>query len=379
MNRPLTGLLPMLSALLLHTHAGTAQTTVNPDLSVIPRFLLTTDDGGHLSEGTRSFSRPELAFEELEVVLAGYQNPYARADVVLSIPGPDLEHATLALEEVYGTILRGLPLDVNLRFGKYRAEFGKLNVVHPHAWPFVTQPLVQERFLGEDGLNDLGLSLSALLPTGDVYTRLTVDLLRGLWIPAAAGMKDTSGAPTYYGLSSRLMAFFTLGDESDIETGFSTTTGIHDPVARERFWYFNLDAKYKYAPSSYTSLTLQGECLLNTRRAVRDAEGTMFVDPQGMEETRTITTWGLYLYADLRFLKVFSIGARYDHAESPYSSDDRARAAALFLGYYPVEETLGLRLHYQNTTTQSPGVLTSVNFIGLQALMSLGPHKAHTF
>lgn len=367
MDRPLKGFLLALPVLLLHTHTGTAQTTLNPDLSVIPRFLVTTDDGQYLSEGIRRFSRPELVFEELEFVLAGYLNPYARGDVVLSIPGPDLEHASIALEEVYGTILRGLPLDVNVRFGKYRVEFGKLNMVHPHAWPFVTQPLVQERFLGEDGLNDLGLSLSTLLPTGDIYTRLTVDLLRGLWIPAAAGIEDTSGAPTFYGFSSRLMGFFPVGEGSDIEAGFSTTTGIHDPVARERFWYLNLDAKYKYVPSSYTSLTLQGEYLFNTRRAVQDGD------------TRTITTGGFYLYADLQFLKIFSIGTRYDYAQTPYSTDERVRAVAFFLGYYPVEETLGLRLHYQHTNERSAGTSTSVNLIALQALFSLGPHKAHSF
>ena len=51
----------------------------------------------------------------------------------------------------------------------------------------------------------------------------------------------------------------------------------------------------------------------------------------------------------------------------------------MFLGYYPVEETLGLRLEYQHTKTERPGASQSVNTIALQALFSLGPHKAHPF
>ena len=51
----------------------------------------------------------------------------------------------------------------------------------------------------------------------------------------------------------------------------------------------------------------------------------------------------------------------------------------VFAGYYPVEETLGFRLHYQHTRSLEPGVEESVNFIGLQAVFSLGPHKAHPF
>jgi hypothetical protein len=130
-------------------------------------------------------------------------------------------------------------------------------MVHPHAWPFITAPLMQEQFLGES-LNDLGISASILLPTGEVYTRLTVDLLRGTAIGDATGMVDSLGGTPYYANSARLSSFFTLGDFSDVEVGVSGYTGIHDPYTRDRFWYGNLDFKHKYRPDSYTSLVIQG-------------------------------------------------------------------------------------------------------------------------
>jgi hypothetical protein len=366
-------------ALLAWGTGAVAQTTLNPDISAITRFLVETNDGEKLDEGKREFSTPDLQFQEMEVGLQAYLNPYARGDIFLSIQGPDVESAKLGLEEAYVTVLRGLPLDLNLRAGKYRVEFGKLNMTHPHGWAFITQPLVEQRFLGEDGLNDLGLSVSALLPTGDVYTRLTVDVLRGLSVDGAAGIEDTTGAKPLYAFSGRLSSFFTLDDFRDVEVGLSGYTGIQDPYNDERFWYANVDFKYKYRPGSYTSLVIQGEFLINWRTASQNRQFVPFLDAAGNPEARTISSSGLYLFADYQFMKIFSVGARYDWAEDPYSVENRANAIGVFLGYYPVEETLALRLQYQNTNTTSPGTTQSVNYVGLQLMFSLGPHKAHPF
>jgi hypothetical protein len=352
-------------ALMLQPFFATAQTTVNPDISVIPRFLIHSDDGQKLDAGKREFSRPDFSFQELELALQAYLNPFAKADIVLTVPGPDIENGKLGIEEVYATVLRGLPLNMNLRIGKYRAEFGKLNMTHPHAWPFITAPLVQERFLGES-LNDLGLSASVLLPTGEVYTKLTVDLLRGAAVAGTTGLTDTTGQKPYYANSGRLSSFFTLSDYSDLEVGVSGYTGIHDPYNHSRFWYGNLDFKFKYRASAYTSLVLQGEYLYNTRTV-------------HLTDDRNLTSAGFYFFADYQFFKIYSLGARIDWAQSPYSTDDRASGFAVFAGYYPVEETLGLRLQYARTTTELPGFVRNVNSIDLQILFSLGPHKAHPF
>jgi hypothetical protein len=350
---------------------GRSQTTVNPDISVIPRFLIESNDGEKLSQGRREFSQPDFQFQELELVVQAYLNPFARADVVFTVPGPDVEEGKLGIEELYATVFRGLPLDLNVRIGKYRAEFGKINLVHPHAWPFITQPLSQTRFLGEEGLNDLGLSASLLLPTGDIYSRLTLDLLRGNSVGEAAGIADSAGGKPYYATSARLMGFFTLSDESDVEAGLSTFTGIHDPYNRDRFWYLNADFKYKYKPSMYTSLVVQGEYLYNSRSTSQDVTGAPAV--------HALSSSGWYIYADYQFLKTFSIGARYDWSEAPYRREDKATGVSVFAGYYPVEETLGLRLEYQRLKTETPTSSGSVNMIALQILFSLGPHKAHPF
>lgn len=359
-----------------------AQTTLNPDISVIPRFRVETNDGENLPT-ERKFSRPQFTLEEFELAIQAYLNPYARADIFLAKGGAGEE--PIEIEEAFATFLRGLPGDINIRIGKYLAEYGKLNSLHPHAWPFLTKPLSLERFLGEEGINDLGLSVSFLVPTGDVlYTRFNIDVLAGNTVAAidprsgnlsgGPGYADTLGGKPFYANAARLMTFFPVSENSDIEIGLSSLTGIHDPYNNLRFYYGNLDFKYKWKPSSYTSLVLQGEALLNSRNV---ATGT---DLRGNLITQSLTSSGFYLSGDYQFQKLFTLGTRYDWSQSPYSNDDKAQAIAIFFGYYPVEETTAFRLQYQHTRTSVPGAdVVAINSIALQFMFSMGPHKAHPF
>jgi len=350
---------------------GEAQSTSNPDISVIPRFRVESNDAAG------SLRTPDFNLEEFEIAIQSYLNPYSRADIFLTKPG--LGEEPIEIEEAYATFLRGLPLDLNLRIGKYLAEFGKLNALHPHAWPFLSKPLVLERFLGSEGINDLALGASIVVPLSDeIYSRISIDLLRGKTIgtldpqsetsSGGIGLADTLHRLIPYALSGRYMVFLPLGDVADLEFGISGMTGIHDPYRNFGFSYGALDMKYKWKPDMYTALTIQGEALVNIRAV---ASGFSSQD---------ISTSGFYLYADYQFRKIYSLGARLDWCQSPYSADDKARGFALFTGFYPVEETTAFRLEYQRKSLDIPGSSsTTINTIALQFMFSMGPHKAHPF
>jgi hypothetical protein len=355
-----------------------AQSTTSPDISVIPRFRLNSSDNG-----TGKLETPDFRLEEFEVAIQAYLNPFARADVFLTKAG--VADEPVEIEEGYATFVRGLPWGLNARIGKFKAEFGKINMMHPHAWPFVTTPLSVQRFTGDEGVNDLGAGASILIPTGDeVYSRLAVELVRGSFAQTldatggassgGIGMRDSLGQTPPYALSGRLMTFLPVSDESDMEIGLSGLTGVHDPYHDLRFVYGNLDVKYKWKPDSYTALTLQGEVLVNHRSVVTGPA------PSGGVLTGSRTTAGMYAYVDYQFQKMFSVGARYDWAESPYSTNDRAHGYAFFAGFYPVEETTAFRFEYQQYQTQTPaaGAMTVRN-VALQFQFSMGPHKAHPF
>jgi hypothetical protein len=211
-----------------------------------------------------------------------------------------------------------------------------------------------------------------------------VDLLRGNTVRAldprsgdvagGVGLADSSGNTADYLATARLMGFIGVDENSDLEVGLSGLTAIHDPYNEYRCWYANIDFKYKWRPDSYRSLTLAGEYLLNSR-TIRDPydEGT---DPA----EKSILSSGGYLYADYQFMKSYSVGARIDYTEAPYSASDRQAGVALFIGFYPVEETTAFRLQYQHTRHEIPGTEPlDVNMVALQFLFSMGPHKAHPF
>jgi len=151
------------------------------------------------------------------------------------------------------------------------------------------------------------------------------------------------------------------------------------------YLYGGVDFKYKYRPDSYTALTIQGEALWNGRDVLRK-------DDFDLDTQEEINTFGAFIYLDYRFNRIFSIGAKYDFTYgiigdetnfNTLANDDQNKTTGIesWLGYYPFEETLALRLGVQHLMfsyadeTERDGE----TIINLQLIFSLGPHKAHPF
>jgi len=126
----------------------------------------------HLGGGIRSASigdpsRGQLAafvsavpmqLDEAEVAFQAFVDPYAKANVFLSITPHGID-----VEEGYATFVT-LPYDLTAKVGKFKANFGKDNTWHTHVRPWVDQPLVIHNFFGDEGLNDTGVSVSKTIP-----------------------------------------------------------------------------------------------------------------------------------------------------------------------------------------------------------------------
>ena len=376
-----------------------AQTTINPDISAIGTFNTYTN----FIKDTPEYGKLNFDIPEFELFVDGYLNPYARATFNVAFHEGEFHG-----EEIYAEIVRGLPLDVQIKAGKYLLGFGKINTIHHHAWSFIYRPLYQQIYFGEEGFNDIGASLSFILPTGDVYTTLDLGIFKGDALINKHHQEDDNeeegehfemvrgNSPIFVG---RLGSFFSLGDFSNLEVGLSGSYGVYlkadfyisvDSTAQPdnkslNYFYGGLDFKYKYRPDSYTSFTLQGEALLNRRNVLRE-------DDFGLDVQEDINTFGAFIYLDYQFNKIFSVGAKYDFTygiigdEINYNTlanDDQNKTSRIegWFGYYPFEETLALRLGLQHLMfsyadgTERDGETT----INLQLIFSLGPHKAHPF
>lgn len=370
-----------------------AQSSINPDISLIGTFNTFTN----FIKGTPGYGKLNFNDPEMELFVEGYLNPYSRAAANISY-----EQNTFSVEELYGNILRGLPFDMQIKAGKFLVGFGKLNTVHPHAWPFLERPLYHQVFFGDGGLNDVGISFNFLLPTGDVFTNLDLGIFKGR---SMISQKDSNAVdrginPIFVG---RLSTFWSLDDYTNLEVGLSGSYGVYSKgnlilfsiprnltnIETFNYLYGGLDFKFKYSPDAYTVLTLQGEGILNHRSVPRiDNIGIDFTKAS----TQTITNSGFFIYADYKFQKQFSFGVKYDYTAGilgdlptfySLSNDDKNSTQGIetWFAYYPVEETSVVRLGLQNlfynygNGTNRPSETT----IKLQFLFSLGPHKAHPF
>ena len=388
MRLMLSRALPAVVAVLLG--AAAAAQTQNPDISVIGDVrAFVTDDEADPKEGEL-----QLDLESAELAIQGYLNPFARADLFVGYHDGSFE-----LEELYATILRGLPLSTVLRAGKYRVDFGKLNLLHPHAYSFLDTPLVHQQFLGEEGLNDIGLNLNWQVPIGDSSLTISGNLLKGDFAEPHEHDEEAEGTViAAHPLSARLDRIRALQDEPDaeaaIETGLGTTErvalfvptgewagievgvnalqGTLDDLTDRRVELLGADLKYRWAPDKYRSLTVQGEWIRSARDVLSDHETDGAEPAIGRVESD-----GFFAFFDWRFRQRWNLGAIVEHTGLAEEADVTVSRAGLFAGFALMEESTMVRLLLRRTDGDE--YVEPVHEAILQLAFSLGPHKAHWF
>ena len=147
---------------------GSAAKALNPDISLNGDFLGSI---GH----NEVHPVPSLEMHEVELGVQSVIDPYSRGDVFISFG-----EAGVSVEEAFVT-LTALPGEFVAKIGKMRADFGKVNPTHNHALAWTDRPLVTENLVnGEDGISDMGLSVSRILPApGGVFLEATAQVFRG--------------------------------------------------------------------------------------------------------------------------------------------------------------------------------------------------------
>lgn len=379
-----------------------AQTSVNPDISVVGMMRLFSHDDEARPEEEGELN---LADPQMELYLTGYLNPYARAAATIAWhPGADA-----AVEEVYAVLERGLPGRLGLQVGKYRLPFGRLNPVHPHAYSFLRTPLPHAELFTHEGLRDMAIQASALLPTGDAYTELLGGLLKGDALEQhdhsdeeSTEEGETGGEHDHdadvrrdLGGFLRLTTSLAASEHAELALGVTALNAVYGFAEHEgeeallpaeddhaedpeqlRAWVAGIDAKYKWTPSRHTTLQLESEFLT---RIEERAEGDDLVSN------------GAYAYVDYRFRQKYNLGVIGEwvskevhghdtHGESEADDHDPITRDtvrfSLFAGWAPIEETSIVRLAGSWT---EPDEEDGYWELMLQFLFSLGPHQPHNF
>ena len=353
--------------------AGPAAAKVlNPDISLIGDFL-----GAAGNSANRA--TPSLEMHESELGLQAIIDPYARADVFLSFGQSGVE-----LEEGYLTFT-ALPGNFQLKAGKMRAAFGKVNTLHNHALPWTDRPLVTQNLVaGEEGISDAGLSLSRILPAPkDIFVEGTAQIFRGETegLFQAAKRSDLS-------VAGRLRGYRDITESTNIDLGGSFARG-RSPFGDGWNQLYGFDATFRWKPlrrANYHSFVGRSE-LIWARTLVRPAQ------TDATAPMLTINPFGYYISGDYQLARRWFLGGRFDRSQrgaclptspevtttcSPLLAPSalvRDTGGSVLLTYRPSEFS---QIRWQLRRTRYGESLTA-NEALFQIVFSMGAHGGHPF
>jgi len=349
-----------------------ASKALNPDISVIGDFVGSVGNGANRKTPSLEMHESEVGFQEVI-------DPYARADFFISFG----EHG-VDLEEGYLTFT-ALPASLQLKAGKMRAAFGRVNALHNHVLPWVDRPLVSQNLVGgEDGIDDAGISLSRILPAPKgIFLEGVAQVFRGDSdnVFQAARRSDVSAI-------GHLHAYADLNESTNIDIGGSYARG-HSPFADGRNQLYGADLTLHWKPlrrAIYHSFIARSELIW-----ARTAVGTTI---PGSPTLRTALTkpFGYYVSADYQFARRWFLGGRFDQSQrgaclptnpattpcslplSPVSLLQDT-GGSMILTYWPSEFSQ-IRAQVRRT---SYGEGLTANELIFQFMFSMGAHGAHPF
>lgn len=324
----------------------------NPNISVIGQFNSKyTNDQASEDQNT-----PTLNLGETELVFDASLNPYAKGYFVFSVAD-----GVFNTEEAFITIFKGLPQGLALKGGKYRLGFGKLNIVHPHAYPFIETPRVLSKMLpGEESFNDTGVQVSYLLPFFAAASILSVDVLKGNSFHPDETKSDA-------GWLGRWSNSFMISEKHPLEIGGSFSQGTNNVQWKSKTSISGMDFKAKMNFANQNSMVLQGEYFLNNSDIVVDTTTGI---------TNNLKRNGFYLFTDYRFMQRYNAGLIYGQYQNPANKELTDKAIKGFIGYSLMEETTIFRLSFERFYPDGQSAVDTYMF---QVLFSMGPHKPHQF
>src|SRR5580698_302829 len=318
-----------------------------------------------------STSREGFTLQEVELAAQSAIDPYFEGAIFLTIP--NLEG--LEVEEAY-LVTTSLPLNLQIKAGAFRSQFGRNNTQHLHLQNFTRRPLMTALLFGEDGLRGPGAQASVLLPLpwfatlyAEAFSIEPPDDLAGVATFGGGGRLVPSNL-TY---TTELEQFFELAESQSLLVGLNFATGRSvdcvtaapcAPLTTQgpRSYFYGADVYYKWKPAnvaqSYASFQWTTEFYERTLADGGPTEGAGYSE------------------AVVQFARRFFLAGRFDLTGLPSGpSVPRRYAGAASLTFTPSEFSR-LRLYAQEL--DGPGAsATTVGF--LQVEYSMGAHGAHPF
>lgn len=363
--------------------SAAAAKVFNPDTSVnfLGFFRKSNINTGDLI-GRTSDVHNGFNFQEAEIQFFADVDPYFRANALFSIgPETSIDNVDttktpavvtkksgfgIAPEEVFIESI-SLPI-VTARVGKFKAALGKHNTLHTHAFPFIDAPLINQHLLGPEGLNETGVSASALIPAVPWFLEVTGQVLSNnndvLYNSPNAG--DVSGV-------AQIKNLWDLSDDTTLEWSMFATQGHN--AAERTSQVFGTDFIIKWRPAvggKYSALIFANEYLNGNSPGTGFNVGPSDAISNG-ERLDGLASWVQYQFAERWWIQG---RVEWEGLTQSDTLPTRTKQSAL-LGFFPSEFS-GFRLQYDHLVASStPNPVEHA--VTLQWNITIGVHPAHTY
>jgi hypothetical protein len=310
--------------------------------------------------------------QETELQLYSDVDPYTRLNLLLSISPNYVASGTgvtenwmIEPEEAYAD--SNVVPDVTFKVGKFKAPMGKHNLLHTHAYPFIQAPLANVKLLGDEGLNDSGVSAAILLPA-KWFSELTLQYLRG----QGGNAEFSSPSPAGGVELAHWKNLLDLSDDLTMEVGASYAQGGNS--YRLTTSLLGGDLTFKWRPAEggrYKSIIWATEYLARTQ-----AQNAL---PN--EQSGGLASWIQYQFGE-RWMALYrydTLGVKntYDTVNLPNDNWERHTVALAFVP----SEFSSYKVEYLQTTG-GPFNTSNENVeraFFLQANYTIGAHPAHAY
>ncbi len=284
----------------------------------------------------------------------------------------------VSIEEAY-VVTTSLPEGWQIKGGKFKSSFSRLDSQHPHAWDFWDIALPYRAFLGNEGLGgEKGVQVT-YLPALPIYTLFGVEVLQGendLLFGQAA--EDGPHAFSFFVKSSvDTSNYSTLYFGPSILFGKTKNQNIipgTDVTADSAL--YGMEAVWKWKLSNREALTIQSEYLyLDQRGTVTTTADALLRKQDGfyVQGIYRKNRWGIGARYDV--LNFFHDTFKQDGVDRNFGGKPWRETASL--EYNPSEFTR-IRLQFSHDKSDALTRRTNDEAI-LQFNFAVGAHPAHSF
>lgn len=332
---------------------------INPEISVVGDMF------GQYIVNQNSFTEELRSGAHFRVFGLHFQSnldPFSTTKAAIEITPHGLEFG-----EAYMIWTKVLP-GIGLTAGKFRQQFGVINRWHVHSLDQFDFPLALTTILGEEGLNQIGLSIDWTMPPiiSDANS-LTVELTNGQNDHLFAGEMFSFPAALFH-----LKNYWDLSRDTYLEIGFSGMIG------KNNLRGYNEEDSLILEDSRLTTLggldlTIFWEPLNRARYNSLIWRSELYYankeTPDGI-----LRVLGGYSYIDYKFDLQWHIGARFDYTQ-PFEMNNSSKHILQIVPYITWWQSNWVRWRLQYNYLDGTEIATAQNTIRLQIVFAAGPHK----